>query len=262
MIIYFSGTGNTRYAALLLAKNLNDDDVREMPTEMLCNPAEATIDISEGDKYVVWAFPTYSWGVPPSVANVMKNAKFGTNAANATHIMLTTCGDDMAYTDRQWRRLMAGRGLKAGGAFSVTMPNTYVLMKGFDVDSEEIASKKIAGCANAVSHIAKSIINEGDDILTRLSFSWVKSKIIYPWFIRYAMSPKPFHCDDRCIGCSKCADNCPTGNIKMLDGHPKWDTTCALCLRCYHICPSKAVCYGKATKGKGQYLLSKQNQFL
>ena len=37
--------------------------------------------------------------------------------------MLTTCGDDMAYTDRQWRRIMHGRGLAATGAYAVVMPD-------------------------------------------------------------------------------------------------------------------------------------------
>lgn len=255
MIIYFSGTGNTRHVAQCLAEILGDTDVREMSPSMLLSPEDSTIEIADTDTTVIWAFPTYSWGIPPVVDMVMKKVALGYNASNATHIMLTTCGDDMAYTDRQWRKNMAARNLKCAGAYAVVMPNTYVLMKGFDVDSTEIAESKIKSCRDAIEQVATAINNNSGDIPVRLSFSWVKSNIIYPWFKRYAMSPKPFHSNNNCTGCGICANKCPMQNITICNGKPLWADRCAMCLRCYHICPHHAVAYGKATAKKGQYLM-------
>lgn len=252
MIIYFSGTGNTKCAAEQLGRMLGDNDVRAMEAAMLLNPSSALIETVEGDKRVIWAFPTYSWGIPPVVVSVMRNVNIGINASAATHIMLTTCGDDMAYTDRQWRKIMHSRGLKTAGAYAVVMPNTYVLMKGFDVDAPEVRDRKLAEAPEALARIAQSINSDGEDIPVRLSFSSIKSGIIYPWFRRYAMSPKPFHATAGCISCSACVRQCPMDNITMENGLPRWGNHCALCLGCYHVCPRHAVAYGRATEGKGQ----------
>ena len=170
--------------------------------------------------------------------------------------MLTTCGDDMGYTDRQWRSIARRRGLDTAGAYAVIMPNTYTLMKGFDVDSHEVSRKKVADSAGRIELIAKAIEDGGEDMTIRGSFPWVKSAVIYPWFKRFAMSPKPFHTTEGCVSCGLCARSCPMANISMGDDkRPHWGKDCALCLRCYHICPRHSIAYGKATDGKGQQFL-------
>ena len=238
-----------------LGRRLGDEDIRLMNAKMLLHPEEFTLDVSgkSSDERIFWAFPTYSWGIPPVVVNYMVNVSADDSVKSARHYMLTTCGDDIGYADRQWRKIMKVRGWDAAGAFTVQMPNTYVCMKGFDVDSPELEKEKLSDAPKAIEKIAEAIRDGGKDILIRKSFSWVKTYFIYPWFKKYAMSPKPFHSTDICISCGKCAASCPMDNIVMKEGHPKWDDHCAMCLRCYHICPVHAVEYGKATKGKGQY---------
>lgn len=253
MIIYFSGTGNTRHCARRLSELLGEN-IHELSVEELRDPASAIMDLQEGESRVIWAFPTYSWGVPPVVAAFMEKASFTAPVFSAAHYMLTSCGDDMAYTDRQWRRILRHRGISAREAFAVEMPNTYTLMKGFDVDSPVIETRKLEACEQRLLHIAEAIKEGKPSELIRGAFPFVKSAIIYPWFKRYAMSPEPFRSTEGCIECGLCARSCPMGNITMENGRPQWGELCALCLRCYHICPRHAVAYGKATEGKGQYM--------
>ena len=252
MIIYFSGTGNTRLCATMLARHLGDNVV-ELTGEALLHPECATINL-DADR-VVWMFPTYSWGVPPVVRQVMRRINIA-EGDKARHYMVTTCGDDIGQCAGMWRREMKRRAWRAVTAYSVTMPNTYVCMKGFDVDSDDLARQKLNASADRVAQIARRIIDgTPGDLVTGGSWAWVKTAIIYPWFVRFDMSPRPFRHTDACTACGKCRRICPMLNITDDDArHPVWHDHCALCLRCYHACPTHAIQYGNATRAKGQYI--------
>lgn len=259
MIVCFSGTGNTLHVARLLAEKIGQD-VFLLEGDVLQNPQTVELSTKDTGEPVVWAFPTYSWGIPPVVVDFIKNVGLGAGTMAARHFMLTTCGDDMGLTDRQWRRLMKDRGLRDVAAFAVVMPNTYVCMKGFDVDSPEIAEEKIAAADSKIGAIADAIDSGGPDMLVPGAFAWIKTRVVYPWFMKYKMSAKPFGHTAGCTGCGTCARLCPMSNISMSDDAsgapaPVWGSRCAMCLRCYHACPHHAVAYGKATDGKGRQWL-------
>lgn len=256
MIIVFSGTGNSLQVAAELRRHLGGEIVR-MEGELLANPSRRVIEVPEGED-VVWVFPVYSWGVPPVVARFMRRCKI--KCPHGTrHFMVCTCGDDTGYTDHQWRKTIGRRGWNPRGAFSVQMPNTYVLMKGFDVDSPELAASKLAAMPGRVAEVASAIkrgFAESD--MVRGSMAWLKTAVVYPFFRRFCMSPRPFHTTDACTRCGLCSRSCPLGNITPDgDGNPCWGNDCALCLRCYHICPARAVAYGAETEGKGQKRVEK-----
>lgn len=264
MIICFSGTGNTFYVASKLAERRRLD-IFMLEGARLLKPSETEIETESPDEIVIWAFPTYSWGIPPVVVDFIEKFKAGEGLQSARHYMLTTCGDDMGQTDYQWRKIMKNRGFKAVSAFSVIMPNIYVCMKGFDVDDPDLVRSKIDAVDSKLDRIVDSIENGGSDILTPGAFAWIKSKIIYPWFIRHEMSPKSFRPTNSCTGCGTCSKLCPMENIRMTQTvdkttKPEWGSQCAMCLRCYHVCPHHAVAYGHKTDGKGRQWTGFRNQ--
>lgn len=263
MIVCFTGTGNSRAVALRLAERLGDGLYMIEGEAASAPSAVAPLGLRPEDKgRVIWVFPVYSWGVPPVVARFILDVRVSEGFARAEHRMVCTCGDDAGMTDRVFRRLVGSRGWEcAPEAFSVIMPNTYTLMKGFDVDSPEVRKAKLDAMPAAVERIAGMI--EGREemrpMFVRGGFARLKTGIVYPWFKRFAMSPKPFRSTGACTVCGACARKCPLGNITMTADGPQWGANCALCLRCYHVCPRHAVAYGKATDGKGQYLCPARN---
>lgn len=256
MIFYFTGTGNSKYAASQLAARLNDRLVA-IADAMSRDKYAYTLSPSEPIGFV---FPTYSWGPAPLMLEFMRHLQLTNyNPDDNYCYMATTCGDDIGESVDIWRKALPS-GIKGNAAFSIQMPNNYILLPGFDVDPKKLEQEKIANSDARIEGIANRIIarDEVVDVVTG-SFKWVKSRVILPLFKKYAMSDKPFHTDEAlCNACQLCVRSCPMHNITADScGRPVWHHHCAMCLSCIHRCPVRAINYGKITLKKGRYHFKK-----
>ena len=253
MIYYFSGTGNSLVVARRLAELTGDKK----------SPMLSHSDETQMRGIVGLVFPVYSWGLPWVVDSFIANVLPRLESAPSYIYAVMTCGDDMGYADRLVdRRLMAAYGRGVDAAFSVCMPNTYVCLPGFDVDSEVLAEKKIVSTMGRLPQLAE-LINGHKRVrdLVRGNMPWLKTYVVRPFFNRLLVTDRYFHVDSsRCLACGKCkcVSACPLGNVsRSEDGEPLWRGNCTGCLACYHSCPQHAVQFGTMTKNKGQYRYSK-----
>lgn len=244
MILYFSGTGNSHLVAMQLASRLGQE-IAAMDTIGFLFP----ISVSEP---IIWVMPVHSWGVPKAVSRYIKRVEIA-GADNVDHYLVATCGDDCGLIAEMWQKALHRRGWRAKACHSVFMPNTYVTLPGFDVDAPEVAQQKLDAMPEAVGRIAHAI-KCGSPISTihRGRMPWFKTRVLYPLFMRFLTSPKPFR-SENCIHCQRCVKACPLANVTMNGDVPSWGERCTLCLGCYHVCPRHCINYGRSTLKKGQW---------
>lgn len=250
MIFFFSGTGNSRHVAKRLAEILDEkcEFIPEINTEKQIF----------ADENIGFVFPVYSWGLPPIVKEFIRKLPFSfwesIRVGQRQVWCVLTCGDETGLAPEMFRDLMKELNVEVSSIWSVIMPNDYVLLPGFDVDTRELEKKKLTEAEPRIQEIAAGIFeNRKTTDVVIGSFPYLKSKIIYPLFIKYGINPRKWRYTSNCIGCGKCEKACPVKNIEMIERHPKWGNNCCSCLGCFHICPCHAVEYGKATLKKGQY---------
>lgn len=251
MIFYFSGTGNSRAVAEMLA-GLRGDNIVCINPKMIAEEAPE-IELGLHDSNFIWVFPVHSWGLPSPVIKVIRSLVIKSKAMVAHH-MVATCGDDCGLTDKMWETEIRNRGWEPVGFYTVRMPNTYVGLPFFDVDSPKCRDSKLAAMKARVEEISDKI---GRGMMCRDiqpgHFAWIKTKVVYPYFMKKMIDPSRFRFErDLCVECGRCMDICPTGNL-ILNPKPEWGDNCCGCLACYHACPAKAIEYGFWTTGKGQY---------
>lgn len=247
MIFYYSATGNTRYCAEYIAKSLGEKAVDLLQ----CNPDKTDVDREDS---VGFMFPIYCWGVPPVVSRFIEaiSAKI---PLDSYLWAACTCGDEAGMAMRRLgEHLALKRGKEPDALFSIIMPNTYVLLPGFDVDKPLVRDEKLKLAPlrlNAVARIIEARRTEVFDV--KEGSVPVLRSALFPVFEKWGVFPRRWKVSDACIGCGKCAGVCPAKNIKMTRTKPEWGKTCYSCCACFHICPQRAINYGKATRNKSQY---------
>ncbi len=249
MIFYFSGTGNSKWIAQQLAQ-AHQEPLVFIPDALRSKTTE--FSLTENEK-VGFVFPIYSWGPPPIVLQFIEQLVLHSFCGQYL-FFVCSCGDDTGLTEQVLRKAFSARGWECNAGFSVTMPNNYVLLPGFDVDSKEVEQEKLRRAVPALAEINR-LIGERKSLFRchEGSMPFIKTRLINPLFTRYSISPKKFRATQACIACGRCEAACPVQNIVMVDGKPVWGANCTSCLACYHVCPKQAVQYGKQTQKKGQY---------
>lgn len=237
MIFYFSGTGNSAWAAEQLAHLTGDQAIDIISfTE--------TPDIST-EKQTGFVFPVYAWGVPEPVAGFAKKLK----QTKGFTFGICTCGEEAGMAMKHFNRLYP-----LNSSYSLTMPNNYII--GSDTDGEKEIRTKIDNARKELQKIAEEILQRKNVYRVHEgSLAGLKSGPVNFGFNKFARNTRPFYTTDACNGCGVCVKNCPASTITLKDNTPVWGKHCYQCLRCINECPQQAIQYGKSTEGRRRYTL-------
>lgn len=244
MVIYFTGTGNSRYVAKRIAKSLDE--------EILCIndriKSESIASVDAGERLVV-VTPTYAWRIPRIVSDWIGN----TNLKDVKKVWyVMTCGDSNGNADAYNRKLSIKKVWEHMGTFRIRMPENYIAM--FSVPDISEASRIVSVAEHQIDKAIK-LISSGESFPKRkcTTKDRLESGIVNDAFYPMIVKAKDFKADNNCTGCGRCVKLCPLNNVTLLNGKPQWRDKCTHCMACIAYCPSKAIEYGSKSIGKPRY---------
>ena len=244
MILYFSGTGNSKYVAQRIADALDE------PLCSLNNRIKLgdTAPVETGGRLII-VTPTYAWRIPRIVREWLRNTTL-TGAKQAWFVM--TCGGEIGNADKYNHALCQEKGLTCMGTAQIIMPENYIAMFGAPQASEarQIVSKAEPDIDRAIAAIAAG---EQFPPTRNNLYDRFMSGPVNPIFYSFFVKAKAFTASDACVSCGQCVERCPVNNITLQNGRPVWGGGCTHCMACICYCPTEAIEYGKKSLGKPRY---------
>lgn len=243
MIIYFTGTGNSRFAARETAKYLNDEVFDSfLSIKNGCGKS------FESKKPYVFVCPTYAYKIPRIFESFIRKSKF---SGNKKAYFIMTCGSYIGAAQKHLEKLCSEMQLDFMGVCALTMPENYICM--FDSPSDEEAELIIKKAIPVIEKSSNLIAEE--KAFKTVRGSEFMTYVVNPVFYKLFVKDRKFYATHNCTGCGRCEKLCPMNNIKVVDKKPVWNGNCTHCQACICACPAEAVEYGKTALGKNRYYL-------
>lgn len=253
MILYFSGTGNSAYAAQRIGAAIGDTVV-----DLFEKIKGSDYSQLHSDSPWVIVTPTYAWRIPRIVQNWLEH----THLAGSRDIyFVMTCGDSFGNAGKYLQTLCKVKDLHYMGCMEVIMPENYIAMYSAPQQAEALGIiRKTDSVIDRAAELIKGKKEFPEPVITLRGKirSSLENTAFYPIFVH----AKQFYSTDACISCGTCVGVCPLSNVKLEAGRPVWGNQCTHCMACICHCPSEAIEYGKHSKGEPRYLCEKvvQNQ--
>jgi ferredoxin len=240
-IYYFTGTGNS----LKVAKDLSDAlEAVKLVQISKSNIQDIDSDLSEKIGFV---FPVYFSGLPIMIKSFLEKLQIN---KNAYIFAVATFGAGSGISINQIDNILNKKGAKLSASFGIAMPGNYQVM--YSPYSEEKQQKRFKKEKEEILKIApiiknNQVVNKNNNLIANTIGGF-----IYKSF-KPNDKDKNFWTDEKCNGCGTCSKVCPANNIKIIEGKPKWQHRCELCVGCMQWCPQQSIQYKKSTVKRGRY---------
>ena len=145
MILYFTGTGNSRYIAKKLAEKTNDSLI--CINDRIKEKDYSTILVKDR---LVFVTPTYAWQIPRVVKDWIQKTEFlGTRKT----WFVMNCGSEIGNAHKYNMELSEHMGFTCMGTAGIVMPENYIAM--FPAPSKEEAEEIIKKADPVIEELAK-----------------------------------------------------------------------------------------------------------
>lgn len=244
MVLYFSGTGNSRYVAKRIAE-ISGDEVNSIGQRI----KDGDFGEIHSEKPLVFVGPVYAGRLPRVMEDYIRRTEF--SGTKRTYFVVT-CAQTPWVTVQYVDKLCAEKGFALLGFNSVVMPQGY--LAGGGTQPKEVNDKILKAAEPKIISIAGAI-RDKQMLPKEQPGKAMMSRVLNPIMYSMMIKAKDFRVTDKCTGCGKCEQRCPLNNVKLTNGKPVWSSRCTHCMACIAGCPHEAIEYGKKTVGKPRYYL-------
>lgn len=244
MVLFFTGTGNSKYCADFLAHSLGDTCI-----DLSQRIKNKDYSAFESEKSYIICAPTYAWRIPLAVTELLENAEL---KGSKDIYFVMTCGGQIGKAEKYNRALCEKIGKNYKGTLKVKMAENYLAM--FEVTDEREEELLMKEADDTLASASKKIASgEVLDEVKEGAIGNILSGVVNEMFNKYYLKDDKFTAKGNCTSCGLCAKKCPLGNIDIKDGKPLWKGNCTHCMACISYCPVSAIEYGKKSEGKRRY---------
>ena len=260
LILYFSGTGNTKFIGEKIYETLlnRDYEVDIKSVETFAAKKLKFYDL------LIFGYPVYGYAMPP----FLKNYLIKLNLPNSRGVITySTAGYNGGNALRKSAKFLKEIGFIPLMNREFMMPgNDGLLIQDkdskkvkeileTDYNKSTVINNKIDEIVNKISYFENNDISEKDIKIPDLRFFTLlldpvmilSFKLLEGWFAN------KYKADEKCILCGYCEEICPSDNIVIKNGKVHFGDNCYFCLRCLNQCPVEAIQIGNFTKDKFRY---------
>lgn len=242
MILFFTGTGNSQYAAQAIGTAMG-----ETPVSINDYLKKKEYPALTSETPWIFVMPTYAWRIPHVVEDFIRRSSF---TGNRKACFILTCGDSIGNAGGYAEKLCGEVGLLYGGMADLPMPENFITMFRAPAPEEE---KQIMARADKRLEEIIADLKAGRQLTQRCGRRAYLSAVVNPVFYRLFVKAGPYRVKESCTACGFCEEICPLGNIRLENGRPVWGTDCTQCMACICGCPQEAIEYGRKSVGKRRY---------
>lgn len=244
--IYFSGTGNSRYA---LEVFLHTYDAGAKAFSMEAHNIAAQIKEHEE---IVFSYPVQYSTVPKILREFVIENK--TLWRNKKVFIIATMGLFSGDGAGVLGRLLQKCGAELVGGLHLKMPDSI----GDEKALKRSLDKNVRLVKNAEVKIKKAAEDikmgkppqEGIGLFYRMA-GFFGQRLYFGYKTRNYTDKLKINIS-KCVGCGKCVKLCPMKNIKLAEGKAVSGSKCTMCYRCINQCPAQAMTLlGKAVVEQG-----------
>lgn len=226
MILYFTATGNSLYAARKL-----DDVCLSIPQEM-----KKTERHYKADRIGI-VCPLFEFEMPPMVKDFIRDSEFETDY----FYIIVTYGCHNGGVAGRTREFLESIGKPADYINTIIMHDNALIV--FDMDQQRgIEAEK------QVDEHLEALKADIDSRKRMIQEAGQEEIDFYNNFMNWRSEAGPmytfplYRVTDACVSCGTCARVCPRGCVSLKDGKPVFDDIrCINCMACIQACPTLAI---------------------
>lgn len=241
LILYFSGTGNTKKVAedikeCLMKRNLS----------VIMRSIEEEIDLTKiAYDYLIIGCPKYYEYPVMFMLDYLKQ-NLQRQERQIPSMAFCTQASPLKTNYSGLKRLLRKKNHNLTVEVSFPYANNMTIFQFYKATEPSDLMEKQKDIQKRIGPLLEAFLN--GEILEEHIQAWQKPLyyLVAVGFTKlmpiFAMK---FSADESCTHCGLCAKRCPMKNIKMTQGRPEFKKNCLFCMRCINSCPVNAIRYNK-----------------